>query len=192
MLPIAVLPVAGLLLRLGQPDLLQHRVRGRRRAMPIFHNLGLLFAIGVAVGFAGTATARRAWPAWSASWSPATAPQALMTVPPDMLAGFTGKAADLATAASKAGAIAELSVPLGILSGVIAGAFYNRFGAIKLPEYLAFFGGRRFVPIVSGLAGLALAAVVRPGLDGDQRRHRRPQPRHRRAPVRSASSSTAC
>jgi PTS system N-acetylglucosamine-specific IIC component len=51
MLPIAVLPVAGLLLRLGQPDLL---------AIPfvaaagdaIFHNLGLLFAIGVAVGFA--------------------------------------------------------------------------------------------------------------------------------------------
>jgi PTS system N-acetylglucosamine-specific IIC component len=48
-------------------------------------------------------------------------------------------------------------VPLGILSGAIAGEFYNRFGAIKLPEYLAFFGGRRFVPIVSGLAGLALA-----------------------------------
>ena len=59
----------------------------------------------------------------------------------------------------RSGALFKLSVPLGIISGLIAGGFYNRFGAIKLPDYLAFFGGRRFVPIVSGLAGLALAAA---------------------------------
>ena len=60
----------------------------------------------------------------------------------------------------RAGALFKLSVPLGIASGVIAGALYNRFGTIKLPPYLAFFGGRRFVPIVSGVAGLALAIVA--------------------------------
>ena len=46
---------------------------------------------------------------------------------------------------------------MGILSGLIAGALYNRFYNIALPSYLSFFGGRRFVPIVSGLAGLLLA-----------------------------------
>src|SRR3546814_17285309 len=56
--------------------------------------------------------------------------------------------------------IDKLEVPIGILSGLIGGNFYNRFAAIALPEYLAFFGGRRFVPIASGVAGLLLAVVV--------------------------------
>jgi PTS system N-acetylglucosamine-specific IIC component len=51
-------------------------------------------------------------------------------------------------------------VPVGIISGLIGGNFYNRFATIALPEYLAFFGGRRFVPIASGVAGLLLAALV--------------------------------
>jgi PTS system N-acetylglucosamine-specific IIC component len=38
--------------------------------------------------------------------------------------------------------------------------FYNRFSNLKLPEYLAFFGGRRFVPIAAGLAALAIAVVI--------------------------------
>jgi N-acetylglucosamine PTS system EIICBA or EIICB component len=50
-------------------------------------------------------------------------------------------------------------VPMGLLSGIIAGMAYNRFHALKLPEYLAFFGGRRSVPIISGLGGLILAAL---------------------------------
>ena len=156
MLPIAVLPVAGLLLRLGQPDLL---------AIPfvaaagdaIFHNLGLLFAVGVAVGFAKDGNGAAGLAGVVCFLVASNGSQALMTVPPDAVAGLTGKSADLGAAAFKAGAIFRLSVPLGILSGVIAGSAYNRFGSIKLPEYLAFFGGRRFVPIVSGLAGLAMA-----------------------------------
>src|SRR3546814_10095292 len=56
--------------------------------------------------------------------------------------------------------IDKLEVPIGILSGLIGGNFYNRFAAIALPEYLAFLGGRRFVPIASGVAGLLLAAVI--------------------------------
>jgi PTS system N-acetylglucosamine-specific IIC component len=50
-------------------------------------------------------------------------------------------------------------VPVGILSGLTAGALYNRFYNITLPSYLAFFGGRRFVPIASGFAGLVLAGA---------------------------------
>ena len=56
MLPIAVLPVAGLLLRLGQPDMLNVAFVAAA-GDAIFHNLGLLFAIGVAVGFAKDAQA---------------------------------------------------------------------------------------------------------------------------------------
>ena len=50
-------------------------------------------------------------------------------------------------------------MPVGILSGLLSGALYNRFSQIVLPSYLSFFGGRRFVPIVSGLAGLVLAML---------------------------------
>jgi PTS system N-acetylglucosamine-specific IIC component len=55
--------------------------------------------------------------------------------------------------------VSRISVPAGILSGLIAGAMYNRCKDIKLPEYLAFFGGRRFVPIVTGFLCLGLAAL---------------------------------
>ena len=48
---------------------------------------------------------------------------------------------------------------MGIISGLIAGALYNRYSDIKLPDYLAFFAGRRFVPIVAGAAGLVVAFV---------------------------------
>jgi hypothetical protein len=58
------------------------------------------------------------------------------------------------------GSLAKLSIPVGLLSGVIAGVAYNRYSNITLPSYLSFFGGRRFVPIVSGVAGLLLAALV--------------------------------
>ncbi len=50
-------------------------------------------------------------------------------------------------------------MPAGILCGLLAGALYNRFHRINLPAYLAFFGGRRFVPILSGVAALVLAAA---------------------------------
>ena len=159
MLPIAVLPVAGLLLRLGQPDLLNIAFVAAA-GDAIFHNLGLIFAIGVAVGFAKDGNGAAGLAGAVCFLIATNGAEALMTVPPDTIAGLTGKAADLAGAAFKDAAINHLSVPIGILSGVIAGGFYNRFGTIRLPEYLAFFGGRRFVPIVSGFAGLAMAAIV--------------------------------
>jgi N-acetylglucosamine PTS system EIICBA or EIICB component len=156
MLPIAVLPVAGLLLRLGQPDLLNIAFVAAA-GDAIFHNLGLLFAIGVAVGFARDGNGAAGLAGAVCFLIGVNGAEALIVATPDVTAGVSAKAADLAVAAFKAAAMFKLSVPLGILSGVIAGGLYNRFGAIQLPEYLAFFGGRRFVPIVSGFAGLLLA-----------------------------------
>jgi len=158
MLPIAVLPVAGLLLRLGQPDMLNIAFVASA-GDAIFQNLGLLFAIGVGVGFARDGNGAAGLAGVVCFLVATKGAEALMITPPDALAGFAGKAKDLADAAWRDGAISRLSVPLGILSGVTAGWSYNRFGSIKLPEYLAFFGGRRFVPILSGLIGLGLAAV---------------------------------
>jgi len=162
MLPIAVLPVAGLLLRLGQGDIPLIGAAAPIMAAAggaIFSNLGLLFAIGVAVGFAKDGNGAAGLAGVVCYLVASNGAQALIPAPPEALAGMTGKAHDLAAAAFKAGVVNKLGVPLGILSGAIAGDFYNRFGTIRLPDYLAFFGGRRFVPIVSGLAGVALALV---------------------------------
>jgi len=139
MLPIAVLPIAGLLLRLGQPDLLGWASMAAA-GDAIFSNLGLLFAVGVGVGLARENHGAAGLAA---------------------LVGFlvTTRAVETLLAASP-GSLAKLSIPVGLLSGIIAGISYNRFSNISLPSYLSFFGGRRFVPIVSGVAGLALAAVV--------------------------------
>ncbi|MGH7025678.1 MAG: PTS transporter subunit EIIC, partial [Caulobacteraceae bacterium] len=158
MLPIAVLPVAGLLLRLGQPDLLNiDFVAAAGNA--IFHNLGLLFAIGVAVGFAKDGNGAAGLAGVVCFLVATNGAEALIGAPGALTAGVGAKTAALTIADYRATALFKLSVPLGILSGLIAGSFYNRFGTIKLPDYLAFFGGRRFVPIVSGLAGLVLAAI---------------------------------
>jgi PTS system N-acetylglucosamine-specific IIC component len=159
MLPIAVLPVAGLLLRLGQPDLLNLPFVAAA-GDAIFANLGLLFAIGVAVGLARDNNGAAGLAGVVCFLIATQGAQALLHVPPDALKGMSGAAADLAKAAFKAKALAKLAVPIGIGSGIVGGQFYNRFSTIKLPEYLAFFGGRRFVPIISGLAGLGLAALV--------------------------------
>ena len=172
MLPIAVLPVAAILLRLGQPDIwvvlpapwsahvlpLLPFVAAAGNA--IFSNLGLLFAIGVAVGLAKENHGAAGLAGVVCFLVMTEGAKAIIAVPASELAGLTGKSADLATAAFKADAIAKLSVPAGLISGLVAGALYNRFFNIKLPDYLAFFGGRRFVPIAAGFAGLALAAVL--------------------------------
>jgi PTS system N-acetylglucosamine-specific IIC component len=146
MLPIAVLPVAGLLLRLGQPDLLGIAAMAQA-GDAIFANLALIFAIGVAVGFAkennGTAGLAGA-------------------------IGYLVLTAVLKTSDAKI----NMGVLAGITAGVSAGLLYNRYKDIALPSYLGFFGGKRFVPIASGfamlLAGLLLGMVwppVQQGID---------------------------
>ncbi len=158
MLPIAVLPVAGILLRIGQPDLLNLPFVAAAGAA-IFDHLGLLFAIGVAVGFARENHGAAGLAGAVGYFVAAEGAKVMIVVPPEALAGFAENAHALASAAFKNSAISKLSIPIGILSGLIAGALYNRFGDIRLPEYLAFFGGRRFVPIASGVCGLLLAVI---------------------------------
>jgi N-acetylglucosamine-specific phosphotransferase system IIBC component len=165
MLPIAVLPIAGLLLRLGQPDLLDIGFVSAA-GDAIFNHLGLLFAIGVATGFARDGNGAACLAGVTCFLVSTEAGKTLLTVPASVSTGLAGPSVDLAVAAWKAQAIARLDVPIGIVSGLIGGLFYNRFSAIKLPEYLAFFGGRRFVPIISGTMGLVVAGVVGLGFGG--------------------------
>ena len=152
MLPIAVLPVAGLLLRLGQPDLLDVPLLAAA-GDALFSQLGLIFAVGVAVGFArdnhGAAGLAGTVGFLVASHGAA----AILSLPPTLPAGLAAESWRLQQ-------VAKFSVPLGILSGLIAGYAHNRFGDIRLPPYLAFFAGRRFVPIVTGCAGIALGGLV--------------------------------
>ena len=146
MLPIAVLPVAGLLLRLGQPDLLNIKWIADAGGA-VFTNLPLIFSIGVAVGFAKENHGAAA------------------------LAGGIGYLILTAVLKSINDKI-DMGVLAGILCGIVAGNLYNRFNNIKLPEYLAFFGGKRFVPIITGLACVILGLlcgyiwpVVQTGID---------------------------
>jgi N-acetylglucosamine PTS system EIICBA or EIICB component len=133
MLPIAVLPVAGILLRLGQPDVFNIKMIADA-GDAIFSNLPLLFAIGVAVGFAkdnnGTAG----------------------------LAGAIGYLIEVAVMKDINDKL-NMGVLSGIVAGIIAGLLYNRYKDIKLPDYLAFFGGKRFVPIVTGVVCLILGIL---------------------------------
>jgi PTS system N-acetylglucosamine-specific IIC component len=156
MLPIAVLPVAALLLRLGQPDLLDVPAIAAA-GDAIFANLGLLFAIGIAVGLARENHGAAGLAGVVAYLITTKGAELLLVVPSDVTAGLGGAALDLAERAYRAKEIAKLSVPAGILCGLLAGALYNRYSDVRLPAYLAFFGGRRFVPIVSGFAGILLA-----------------------------------
>ncbi|NYH07908.1 N-acetylglucosamine-specific PTS transporter subunit IIBC [Pseudomonas moraviensis] len=133
MLPIAILPIAGLLLRLGDTDLLNIAII-HDAGQVIFANLAMIFAIGIAVGFArdnnGTAG----------------------------LAGVIGYLVMISTLKVLDASI-NMGMLAGIVSGLMAGALYNRFKDIKLPEYLAFFGGRRFVPIVTGFSAVGLGVL---------------------------------
>jgi PTS system N-acetylglucosamine-specific IIC component len=156
MLPIAVLPVAALLLRLGQPDLLDVPAIAAA-SDAIFSNLGLLFAIGVAVGLARENHGAAGLASVVGYLVATNGAKVLIDVPPEVTASLTAQLSDLAAGAFRAKELSKLSVPVGLISGLIAGWAYNRFSDIRLPSYLAFFGGRRFVPIVSGCAGIVLA-----------------------------------
>lgn len=134
MFPIATLPAAALLLRLGQEDLFDIPLLAAA-GDGIIGNLALIFAIGIAMGFAHDNSGGAA------------------------LAGAVG----FLVLTSALGAIDEsidMGVFGGIISGIIAGLLYNRFYNIKLPDFLAFFGGRRFVPIITAATMTLLAAIL--------------------------------
>src|SRR5437879_12809572 len=110
MLPIAVLPIAGLLLRLGQPDLLDSAsVAAAGEA--IFANLGLLFAIGVAVGLARENHGAAGLASVVGFLVATKGAEVLIAVPPEAGLGLPGRAHELAVAAYKARDAAQLGVP---------------------------------------------------------------------------------
>lgn len=158
MLPIAVLPAAGILLRLGQPDLLgriESPVVGSFfKAMSaagdaLFSNLPLLFAVGVAIGFARKADGSTAL---AAVVGYLVVEAVFKTMSPIVLAGEVDKAGDQAQI--------NYSVFAGIVVGLLTAGLFDRYHTIQLPSYLGFFGGRRFVPIVVSLASLFIAFVM--------------------------------
>jgi PTS system N-acetylglucosamine-specific IIC component len=157
MLPIAVLPVAALMLRLGQADLLNIGFVSAAGGA-IFDNLGLLFAVGVAIGFARDGNGAACLAGVTCYLVTSHGAEAFLTIPHDVGAGLAEDARKTVEAAWRTAAIHKFDVPIGIISGLLGGNFYNRFAGFKLPDYLAFFAGRRFVPIISGMAGLLLAA----------------------------------
>ncbi|MDF0542468.1 N-acetylglucosamine-specific PTS transporter subunit IIBC [Sphingobium sp. H39-3-25] len=159
MLPIAVLPVAGLLLRLGQPDLLGiPLLAGAGDAL--FSSLGLLFAIGVATGISRDGNGAAALAGVVCYLVSMHGGRVLLAVPPEVTAGLTKDIAQTIADAWRIKAFARLDVPIGISAGLIGGALYNRYATIQVPAALSFFGGRRFVPIVAGAAGVVMALLL--------------------------------
>ncbi len=134
MTPVAVLPAAALLLRLGAPDILNWPWMFQA-GDAIFGNLAVIFAVGIAVGLAEENN------------------------------GVAGLAAlvgyfVLTKVATSFDKTINMGVLAGFLSGIIAGYLYNKYRNIKLPDFLGFFGGKRFVPIVTSLYMLTLGVFA--------------------------------
>ncbi|WP_245688345.1 N-acetylglucosamine-specific PTS transporter subunit IIBC [Vibrio sonorensis] len=143
MLPIATLPVAALLLRLGQGDLLGIPFMAEAGGA-IFGNLPLLFGLGIAIGLSKDGQGA---------------------------AGLAGAVAYFVLTATATTINADINMSFfgGIIAGIIAGHSYNAFHQTRLPEWLAFFAGKRLVPIMAGLFSLvagAVAGVVWPSIQG--------------------------
>ncbi|MEZ8099880.1 N-acetylglucosamine-specific PTS transporter subunit IIBC [Vibrio bivalvicida] len=143
MLPIATLPVAALLLRLGQGDLLDIPFMAQAGGA-IFGQLPLLFGLGIAIGLSKDGQGA---------------------------AGLAGAVAYFVLTATATTINADINMSFfgGIIAGIIAGHSYNAFHATRLPEWLAFFSGKRLVPIMAGLFALvagAISGVVWPTIQG--------------------------
>jgi len=140
MLPIAVLPAAALLLRLGQPDLLNLPWMAAA-GNAIFGNLSMIFSLGIAIGLTGGAGA-----AGLAA-----------------IVGFLVFTGVFNTIIPQVAGAPDPTISMGVLSGILIGlvaaGLYKRFYDIRLPDYLAFFGGRRFVPIITSLVALILGVI---------------------------------
>lgn len=150
MVPVAVLPVAAIFLRLGAgvPG-----ITGTladiflKSGAAVFDNMALLFAIGIAFGLAKDNNG-------AASLAAAVGFFVMSNV-------YTVINADINT-----------GVFGGIIMGAVAGTLYNKYHKISLPEFLGFFSGRRFVPIITAFTAVVLGLlfgyiwpVIQNGLD---------------------------
>ncbi|MEV2273955.1 PTS transporter subunit EIIC [Nocardiopsis sp. NPDC049922] len=173
MMPIAVLPAAALLLRLGQPDLLgadgvaswpgmgwMATVSGVVGAAgdSLFQAMPLLFAVGVAIGFAKRADGSTALAALVGYLVFDRVSKLLFFEQ----GGEIGERVSFGAAGEAVvnwGVKNPSDVLGGIVIGIVTALLWQRYHRIKLPTWLGFFGGRRFVPIL--MAGVAtLIAVV--------------------------------
>ncbi|MFC4531625.1 PTS transporter subunit EIIC [Sphaerisporangium dianthi] len=173
MLPIAALPAAGLMLRLGQDDLLGRtgnaaldkiaEVVGGAGGV-LFDNLPLLFAIGVAVGFARRSDGSTALAAL-VGYLVFDRVSRLLFFDASGFAVHDRVSQTVVRADGRAAEVIDLAAgnPTGVLGGIVIGItaalLYQRYHRVKLPTWLAFFGGRRFVPIVTAFAALLLGVV---------------------------------
>ena len=137
MTPIAVLPVAALLLRLGFGDIFDGQVALIMKSAgdAIFSNLDLLFGVGIAYGLAKNNDGAAAL---SGAIGVLIAKAVYISIDKDV----------------------NMGVFVGIIIGVVAGTLYNRFHDIKLPEFLGFFGGKRFVPIITAVAAIFVGVLA--------------------------------
>ncbi|WP_031545423.1 glucose-specific PTS transporter subunit IIBC [Salinicoccus luteus] len=175
MLPVAILPAAGLMLGIGAAmqteamvDWLSFLEAGWLIALSdmlqaaggvVFDNLALLFALGVAVGLArGDGVAAVA----------AFVGYMIMNVTMGQIAGVTPEMAAENPAYANVLGIPTIQTGVfgGIIIGVIAAWAYNRYYNINLPDFLGFFAGKRFVPIVTAvfsfIIGLAMFVIWPP------------------------------
>ena len=191
MLPIATLPIAALLLRLGRPDVLNIpfiSVAGGS----IFDNLPLLFALGIAVGLSrdGAGAAALAGAVGYFVLTKGTEvlgnyteityvlqnnlgqlhslivkDNAIITKLHELTLGVSpaldshGQIIADSIIKSVTNVPMDLSFFGGVIAGIVAGHCYNAFSEVKLPDYLAFFGGKRCVPIMTGLVCLIAAFI---------------------------------
>jgi PTS system N-acetylglucosamine-specific IIC component len=157
MMPIAVLPAAALLLRFGVlfqevswlawGDMAWQIMQAGGEA--VFNNLPLIFAIGVGIGF--TEGAGAAGLAAGVGYIILEQINGLTEVTPAVTQN--GEVVQEATTI-------DMGVLGGIIIGLIAAMLYRRYRDIDLPRYLAFFGGRRFVPIVTAFAAIGVGIVA--------------------------------
>ena len=156
MLPIAALPAAGLLLRLGLDDLL-----GRFDSLKVvasvlsgaggalFDNLPLIFAVGIAIGWARKADGSTAL---AAVVGYLVLSGVFTAMSPVVLAGQLDSKGEQA--------VVNFGVLGGIVVGLLTAILWQRLYRTKLPVYLAFFGGRRFVPIVVAVVMMVVGVVL--------------------------------
>ncbi|CAH7408857.1 glucose-specific PTS enzyme IIBC component [Vibrio chagasii] len=140
MLPVACMPAAGILLGIGGnaevakflPEMVALIMT--EAGLGVFANMALLFAIGVALGF----TKNDGVAALAATLGYLTMTRVLGVVAEGTDTGVFG----------------------GVIMGLVAAGLFNRYHDIKLPSYLGFFGGKRFVPIVTSLAACVVAGAL--------------------------------
>ncbi|MET9221657.1 PTS transporter subunit EIIC [Streptomyces sp. NPDC088197] len=156
-LPIAVLPAAGILLRLGQPDVFGADGLGWGKVATVFaeaggavfDNLPLLFCIGVAIGFAKKSDGSTALAALVGFLVYSRVLQAFPVT--DAVVNTTAnKGVDVAATYNNPGVLG------GILMGLLAAVLWQRFHRTKLVDWLGFFNGRRLVPIIMAFVGTGM------------------------------------